>query len=45
MPELGPGEVLVKTRYLSLDPAMRAWVQGQSYRDKMEAGIIMAGRH
>ena len=43
MPELGPGEVLVKTRYLSLDPAMRAWMQGQTYRDKMESGTI--GRH
>lgn len=43
MPEPSAGEVLVKTRYLSLDPAMRAWMQGQTYRDKMESGTIMAG--
>src|SRR5215472_2546834 len=30
--DLGPGEVLIKTLYLSLDPAMRGWMnEGRSY--------------
>ena len=38
VPEPGDGEVLVKVLYLSLDPAMRGWMNdGRSY--------IAAGRH
>ena len=37
------GEVLVKVRYISIDPANRAWMQGKTYRDPVRAGDIMAG--
>lgn len=44
MPSLGDGaDILVKTRYISLDAANRAWMQGATYRDAVEAGQIMAG--
>ena len=32
------GEVLVRTRMLSLDPANRAWMMGKTYRDALEPG-------
>ncbi|HEX4182609.1 MAG TPA: NADP-dependent oxidoreductase [Caulobacteraceae bacterium] len=37
------GEVLVKTRYISLDAANRAWMQGATYRAALGAGDVMAG--
>jgi NADPH-dependent curcumin reductase CurA len=37
------GEVLVRTRMLSLDPANRAWMMGKTYRDALEAGQVMSG--
>ncbi len=43
IPEAGPGEVLVRNRLLSIDPANRAWMQGRTYRDAVEAGQVMAG--
>jgi NADPH-dependent curcumin reductase CurA len=43
MPVAGPGEVLCRTLYLSLDPANRAWMQGATYRSALEAGQVMAG--
>ena len=43
MPQPGPGEVLVKTTLLSLDPASRAWMAGRTYRAQLEPGEIMAG--
>lgn len=42
-PSPGDGEVLVKTRYLSLDAANRAWMQGATYRSALESGQVMAG--
>ncbi|EME18538.1 NADP-dependent oxidoreductase [Rhodococcus triatomae] len=37
-----PGEVLVETLYVSVDPAMRAWVSGaQTYRAPVNPGDIM----
>ena len=39
----GEGEVLVKTRYISLDAANRAWMQGATYRSALEGGQVMAG--
>ena len=40
--EPGPGGVLVKTLYLSLDPAMRGWMnEGKSYIPPVEIGAIM----
>ncbi|MFC5523755.1 NADP-dependent oxidoreductase [Polaromonas jejuensis] len=40
--EPGPGGVLVKTLYLSLDPAMRGWMnEGKSYIPPVELGAVM----
>src|ERR1700739_62542 len=43
VPEPKPGEVLVRTALLSLDPASRAWMQGQTYRSQLNPGDVMAG--
>ncbi|HEX4180754.1 MAG TPA: NADP-dependent oxidoreductase [Caulobacteraceae bacterium] len=37
------GQVLVKTRYISLDAANRAWMQGATYRAALGAGDVMGG--
>lgn len=37
------GEVLVRTRMLSLDPANRAWMMGKTYRGALEPGQVMNG--
>jgi len=37
------GEVLVRVRYISLDAANRAWMQGATYRAAVEASAVMAG--
>ncbi|MBK8598090.1 MAG: NADP-dependent oxidoreductase [Holophagales bacterium] len=38
----GPGEVLVRVRYLSLDPAMRGWMnEGKSYIPPVGLGEVM----
>jgi hypothetical protein len=42
-PTAGEGQVLVKTRYISLDAANRAWMQGATYRSALEGGQVMAG--
>jgi NADPH-dependent curcumin reductase CurA len=42
-PAPGDGEVLVRTRYVSLDAANRAWMQGATYRSALDAGQVMAG--
>lgn len=42
-PTPGEGEVLLKTRYISLDAANRAWMQGATYRSALEGGQVMAG--
>ena len=39
----GEGEVLLRTRYISLDAANRAWMQGATYRSALNAGQVMAG--
>ncbi len=42
VPEPGPGEVLVKVLYLSLDPAMRGWMnEGKSYVPPVGIGEVM----
>lgn len=43
MPEAKDGEVLLRVRYISLDAANRAWMQGATYRSAVEAGGLMAG--
>ena len=41
-PSPGPGEVLIKVQYLSLDPAMRGWMnEGRSYVRPVEIGEVM----
>jgi NADPH-dependent curcumin reductase CurA len=42
-PEPGHGEVLLRTRYISLDAANRAWMQGATYRSALTSGQVMAG--
>ena len=43
MPTPGEGELLVRTRYISLDAANRAWMLGATYRSALSAGQVMAG--
>jgi len=43
MPRPGEGEALLKTRYISLDAANRAWMQGVTYRSALSPGEVMAG--
>jgi NADPH-dependent curcumin reductase CurA len=43
LPAPGEGEVLLRTRYISLDAANRAWMQGATYRSALNAGDVMAG--
>ena len=41
-PEPGPGEVLIQVQYLSLDPAMRGWMnEGRSYIKPVAVGEVM----
>jgi len=42
-PSAGEGEALLRTRYISLDAANRAWMQGATYRSALESGQVMAG--
>jgi NADPH-dependent curcumin reductase len=42
VPELAEGQVLVKTAYISLDPAMRGWMaEGRSYIPPVQIGEVM----
>jgi NADPH-dependent curcumin reductase CurA len=43
VPTPGPGEVLTRAIYLSLDAANRAWMHGRTYTDPVEAGDVMHG--
>ena len=43
MPSPGEGEVLLRSRYISLDAANRAWMWGATYRAAIKAGDVMAG--
>jgi NADPH-dependent curcumin reductase CurA len=43
MPVPGDDEALLRVRYISLDAANRAWMQGATYRDAVTAGTVMAG--
>jgi NADPH-dependent curcumin reductase CurA len=43
VPEPKDGEVLVRVRYISLDAANRAWMQGATYRSAVTADTVMAG--
>ena len=42
IPEPGDGEILIKVLYISLDPAMRGWMnEGRSYVKPVELGQVM----
>jgi len=42
IPEIKEGEILVKHHYISLDPAMRGWMnEGKSYIEPMAIGSVM----
>lgn len=43
IPDAGNGQILVKTRLLSLDAANRAWMQGATYKSPVNAGEVMHG--
>jgi NADPH-dependent curcumin reductase len=43
MPELADGQVLVRTLYLSLDPANRGWMAGPTYMPAVPLGVPMWG--
>ena len=43
VPSPADGEVLLRARYVSLDAANRAWMQGATYRSALNAGQVMAG--
>jgi len=43
VPEPKEGEALLRVRYISLDAANRAWMQGATYRSAVEANSVMAG--
>jgi NADPH-dependent curcumin reductase CurA len=44
VPEPGPGEFRVKVAYISLDPAMRGWMnEGRSYVPPVKLGEVMRG--
>jgi NADPH-dependent curcumin reductase CurA len=44
IPEAGDGQVLLRTRFLSLDPYMRGRMNaGKSYADRVEIGEVMVG--
>ena len=43
VPEPADGEVLLRTRLISLDAANRAWMHGATYRSAVEANSVMAG--
>ncbi|WP_374570294.1 NADP-dependent oxidoreductase [Phenylobacterium sp.] len=42
-PSPAEGELLLKARYISLDAANRAWMQGATYRSALTSGQVMAG--
>ncbi len=43
VPEAGPRQVVVRTIYLSLDPAMRGWMSRDTYIPAVELGSVMRG--
>jgi len=41
--KLKENEILVETKYISIDAANRAWMQGRTYRDQVLPGDVMGG--
>ena len=44
VPEPGPGEFLMRSLYLSCDPAMYGWMKGASYIASLRPGDVMLSR-
>jgi len=45
LPELHDGQILVKSQFISLDPAMRGWLsEGKSYVEPVAIGDVMRKR-
>ena len=42
VPKPKDGEALLRVRYISLDAASRAWMQGTTYRAALETNTVMA---
>ncbi len=40
VPEPAEGEAQVRTRYISMDAANRAWMQGATYRSALTGGMV-----
>jgi NADPH-dependent curcumin reductase CurA len=43
VPTIAEGQLLVRTRMISIDAANRAWMQGMTYRSALAVGTLMAG--
>ena len=43
VPDPSPGQVLIRNRMLSIDPANRAWMRGRTYREQVMPGDVMHG--
>jgi hypothetical protein len=43
VPEPADGEALVRVAYLSMDPTIRGWLQGDTYLPKIEEGAVIRG--
>ena len=43
VPEIGEGQFLVRNRWLSCDPAQRAWMEIDTYIPRLPLGEVMAG--
>ena len=43
LPEPSDGQILVRTRAISIDAANRAWMQGLTYRSPLARNAVMAG--
>ena len=41
VPEIGDGQILVRTILISIDAAMRAWMRGPTYRPQVMPGDVM----
>jgi NADPH-dependent curcumin reductase CurA len=41
VPKLGPGQALVKTLFLSIDPTIRGWMERDTYLPAIEIGAVI----
>ena len=43
IPEPGEGEILVRTLWIGMDPAFRAWLNEESYAASVQIGDVVPG--